>query len=116
MSPCVALDEAGIDRGREARIVQLHGGIGPVLAADLLPGCAEIETVFLAVDAEVGRLVAIFPTRRMSTGIVNARVLSVPVKPESWVLKVPMMAMFHSFLGYEYHAYRGLDACRQDES
>lgn len=54
----LGFDQAGVDRCREARIVQLDAEVFALrLAGDLLPGCAELGSA--GEDAEVGAALAV---------------------------------------------------------
>ena len=62
----VRVDQAGVDRSREARVVQLDRQIVAVLAGGLLPGGAEFGGA--GEDAEVGRLVVVVLLRGPQLG------------------------------------------------
>src|SRR3954447_17411916 len=49
----LGLDQGGVDRGREARIVELDRGVGPPLLRGLLPGGAELDVGGAGDDPEV---------------------------------------------------------------
>ena len=94
-----SLDQAGIDRHRERRIVEGYGHVGPPGFAGLLPPCADVVAGRL--KAEVGALS--FSPLALATSLtltLSVRVRSVPVKPSFSAVKVPMFAMMN-FLSVE---------------
>ena len=95
----LVLDQAGIDRHRERRIVEGYGHVGPPGFAGLLPPCADVVAGRL--KAEVGALS--FSPLALATSLtltLSVRVRSVPVKPSFSAVKVPMFAMMN-FLSVE---------------
>src|SRR3954471_6970849 len=59
----LGLDHGGVDRGREARIVELDRGIGPALLRGLLPGGTELDVAGAGDNPEVGALVVVLLDR-----------------------------------------------------
>ena len=87
-------DQAGVDRGREARIVQLDGEVfAAAVAGDLLPGRAELGRA--GEDAKVRAALA-FALRGDELGLdVEGQGLDrggAPA-PFSFLVKVPMVAI-----------------------
>ena len=93
----LSFDQAGIDRGRERRIVEGHGDVLPPGLAGLLPRRADV--VAGGLQAEVrGLLVVPLSLGTSLTLTLSVRVRSVPVKPSLSAVKVPMLAMMKLLL------------------
>jgi len=92
----LGLDQGGVDRGREARIVELDRGVGPALLRGLLPGGAELDVGGAGDDPESGLLSLSFSTGTKRTLALRVRVLTVPARPLPFWVKVPMIAMMVS--------------------
>ena len=90
----LGFDQAGVDRCREARIVQLDGEVFALrLAGDLLPGRAELGRA--GEDAEGGAALAVAFGGNDFALTLRVRVLTAPAKPFSFsfLVKVPMVAI-----------------------
>ena len=90
----LGFDQAGVDRCREARIVQLDGEVFALrFAGGLLPGRAELGRT--GEDAEVRAALAFALGGNELALTLRVRVLTAPVKPApfSFFVKVPMVAI-----------------------
>ena len=107
----LSFDQAGIDRGRERRIVEGHGDVLPPGLAGLLPRRADV--VAGGLQAEVrGLLVVPLSLGTSLTLTLSVRVRSVPVKPSLSAVKVPMLAMMKLLWWNKVRAHRVLVVIR----
>lgn len=91
------LDEAGVDRGGKARIVELDREVVAAgLLGLLLPRGAELGVAAGREDPVVGRLLVFLLRSDEPRLTLRVSVLIVPVKPFSLLVKVPMVAMSKS--------------------
>ena len=88
----LARDQGGVDRSREARIVELDRVVGPTLLRGPLPRGAELD-VGAGDDAVVRGLVAVLLQGPNRTLALRVRVLTEPVRPLPFWVKVPMIAL-----------------------
>jgi hypothetical protein len=90
------LDQGGVDRSWEARVVQLDGEVVAIrVLGGLLPGRAQLHSA--GEDAEVWTLLGGLSTRASLALTLRVRVRIEPEKPLPLEVKVPMVAIVVSF-------------------